>query len=131
MLAFARFGFLMRCTFFRLMHQDLNVILDGLRELEGRGLTAIDCRKAQFSAEESINRLRMICQSWKVMFHAEYAAGQPLCILVDLRSAVEAALKKTSGAAKTRAAIAGAGSSISSEFEVSRSAASGKDTEME
>jgi len=90
--AFTRFGFLLRRKFFRLMHQDLNVILDGLRELEGRGVEVLDCRKAQFSADEPINRLRMICQSWKVMFHAEYSSGQPLCILVDLRTAVEAAL---------------------------------------
>jgi hypothetical protein len=106
MLAFARFGFLMRQKFFRLMHQDLNIILDGLRELEARGVNAIDCRKAQFSAEEPISRLRMICQSWKVMFHAEYSAGQPLCILVDLRTAVEAALKTSAGT--TRAMAAGA-----------------------
>ena len=90
--AFTRFGFLIRRKFFRLMHQDLNVILDGLRDLEARGVETLDCRKAQFAADEPIPRLRMICQSWKVMFHAEYCAGQPLCILVDLRTAVESAL---------------------------------------
>jgi len=36
MVAFTRFSFLMRRVFFRLMHQDLNAILDGLRELELR-----------------------------------------------------------------------------------------------
>jgi hypothetical protein len=56
----------------------------------------LDCRKAQFAADEPIARLRMICQSWKVMFHAEYCSGQPLCILVDLRTAVESALGKKS-----------------------------------
>ena len=30
MVAFTRFSFLMRRIFFRLMHQDLNAILDGL-----------------------------------------------------------------------------------------------------
>jgi hypothetical protein len=34
----------------------------------------------------------MICQSWKVMFQAEYSSGQPLRMLVDLRASVEAAL---------------------------------------
>lgn len=96
MVAFTRFSFLMRRMFFRLMHQDLNVILDGLRELDHRGIVTLDCRKAQFSANEPIARLRLICQSWKVMFHAEYSSGQPLCILVDLRTAVEAALQQTS-----------------------------------
>ena len=98
--AFTRFGFLIRRTFFRLMHQDLNVILDGLRELEARGVETLDCRRAQFSATEPINRLRMICGSWRVMFQAEYSAGQPLCLLVDLRTAVEAGLEKSGSKAK-------------------------------
>lgn len=123
MVAFARFSFLMRRIFFRLMHDDLNAIQDGLRELERRGVTSIDCRRAQFSADEPITRLRMICQSWKVMFHAEYSSGQPLRMLVDLRASVDDALQaKTS---KARAAAAGASDSngghdtAQSEFEVS------------
>jgi len=92
MIAFARFSFLMRRVFFRLMHMDLNAIFDGLRELEQQGVTTIDCRRAQFSAEEPILRLRMICQSWKVMFQAEYSSGQPLRMLVDLRAAIDDAL---------------------------------------
>ena len=92
LVGFTRFGFLLRRRFFRLLHEDLNAILDGLRELDTRGVATLDCRKAQFSAEEPVARLRMICQSWKVMFHAEYSSGQPLCILVDLRTAVDAAL---------------------------------------
>jgi hypothetical protein len=107
MVAFARFSFLMRRCFFRLMHQDLNAIFDGLRELEHNGVTHIDCRRAQFSAEEPILRLRMICQSWKVMFQAEYSSGQPLRMLVDLRAAIDDALGRSPVAnapAKTPAA---------------------------
>jgi hypothetical protein len=89
MVAFARFSFMIRRIFFRLMHDDLNAIQDGLRDLERSGVRTIDCRRAQFSAEEPIARLRMICQSWKVMFHAEYSSGQPLRMLVDLRAAVD------------------------------------------
>lgn len=92
MVAFARFSFLMRRAFFRLMHTDLNAIFDGLRELEHQGVTTIDCRRAQFSAEEPILRIRMICQSWKVMFQAEYSSGQPLRMVVDLRAAIDDAL---------------------------------------
>jgi hypothetical protein len=105
MVAFARFSFLMRRVFFRLMHQDLNAILDGLRELESRGVHTLDCRRAQFSAEEPTVRLRMICQSWKVMFHAEYSSGQPLRMLVDLRAVIDTTLAR---AAKTAKAAAGA-----------------------
>ena len=101
MAAFTRFSFLMRRVFFRLMHQDLNAIQDGLRTLEDRGVATLDCRSAQFSAEEPTVRLRMICQSWKVMFHAEYSSGQPLRMLVDLHNAVDAALAKTAGKAET------------------------------
>lgn len=90
--AFTRFGYLMRRAFFRLMLGDLNVILDGLTELDEKGVQTIDCRRAQFSEKEPIIRLRMICQSWKVMFQAEYSSGQPLRMLVDLRASVETAL---------------------------------------
>jgi hypothetical protein len=116
MVAFARFSFLIRRTFFRLMHDDLNAIQDGLRELERRGVATIDCRRAQFSAEEPIARLRMICQSWKVMFHAEYSSGQPLRMLVDLRAAVDDALqngaRKNPASANAAAAAAKSSSAV-------------------
>jgi hypothetical protein len=92
LVAFTRFGYLMRRSFFRLMLGDLNIILEGLTELEDRGIESIDCRRAQFSDKEPIVRLRMICQSWKVMFQAEYSSGQPLRMLVDLRASVDQAL---------------------------------------
>ncbi|HEY4765700.1 MAG TPA: hypothetical protein VIH75_18650 [Candidatus Sulfotelmatobacter sp.] len=97
LVAFTRFGYLMRRSFFRLMLGDLNLILDGLTELEDKGVVTIDCRRAQFSAQEPIVRLRMICQSWKVMFQAEYSSGQPLRMLVDLRAAVDQALGRGQG----------------------------------
>jgi hypothetical protein len=122
LVAFTRFGYLMRRIFFRLMLADLNSILDGLTELEKEGVETIDCRRAQFSEQEPIIRLRMICQSWKVMFQAEYSSGQPLRMLVDLKASVDAALSLGSAAraekkaartasqnAKPRAAAAAAG----------------------
>jgi hypothetical protein len=108
MVAFTRFSFLMRRFFFRLMHDDLNAILDGLRELENRGITMLDCRRAHFSHQEPTDRLRMICHSWKVMFHAEYSSGQPLKMLADLRTVVEEALNRAETA---KAAAAGVGTS--------------------
>jgi hypothetical protein len=44
------------------------------------------------------------------MFQAEYSAGQPLCLLVDLKTAVEAALAqsgKPAVASQTKGAQAG------------------------
>ena len=107
LVAFTRFGYLMRRVFFRLMLGDLNIILDGLTELEDKGVQTIDCRRAQFSAQEPILRLRMICQSWKVMFQAEYSSGSPLRMLVDLKASVEHALgrgKAAETAGKAKAA---------------------------
>jgi hypothetical protein len=125
LVAFTRFGYLMRRVFFRLMLADLNNILDGLTELAEQGVETVDCRRAQFSAQEPIIRLRMICQSWKVMFQAEYSSGQPLRMLVDLRASVDDARGKgteasahsgeesevTASAAIAKAAAAGAGAS--------------------
>jgi hypothetical protein len=127
MVSFTRFSFLMRRVFFRLMHGDLNAISDGLRELEAGGVATLDCRRAQFSAEEPIARLRMICQSWKVMFHAEYSSGQPLRMLVDLRNVIDHALEKNQKGSKqpekAKAAAAGVHSdsaaSSTPDFEVS------------
>lgn len=115
---FTRFGFLIRRRFFRLMHEDLNRIFDGLRELEARGVTTLDCSRAQFGADEPVGRLRLICQSWRVMFQAEYSSGQPLCLLVDLRTAVEAALAQPAES-QPKAMTAAAGVSDGGmEFEV-------------
>jgi hypothetical protein len=104
--AFTRFGYLMRRAFFRLMLGDLNTILDGLTELEEKGIATIDCRRAQFSDKEPIVRLRMICQSWKVMFQAEYSSGSPLRMLVDLRASVEHALGRGKPEVKAKPAAA-------------------------
>jgi hypothetical protein len=121
MLAFARFNFLVRRVFFRLMHDDLNAILDGLRELESRGVATLDCRRAHFSHQEPTDRLRMICHSWKVMFHAEYSSGQPLKMLADLRTVVEEAL----GRSGTRAAASAADPPIGTVTKAKAAAAAG------
>ncbi|MBV8477198.1 MAG: hypothetical protein JOZ36_11070, partial [Acidobacteria bacterium] len=94
LVAFARFNFLTRRIFFRLMHEEINAIYGALQKLEARGARVLDCRRAHFSRHEPVDRLRMICHSWKVMFHAEYSSGQPLKILTDLRMVVEEALAR-------------------------------------
>ena len=138
LVAFTRFNFLLRRAFFQLMHGDINAILDGLRELESRGIVTIDGTAAQFSAEESIGQVRMICQSWKVMFQAEYSSGHPLRVLADLRSIVEAALGSSAPAkptakpalkAKAAAASAAPSSSNTPEFEVAGEYYPNDDTE--
>jgi hypothetical protein len=140
LVAFTRFGYLMRRVFFRLMLTDLNSILDGLTELDEKGVETIDCRRAQFSDKEPIIRLRMICQSWKVMFQAEYSSGQPLRMLVDLRASVEAALGRSSATAgdwkaggtasaapRAAAAAAGAGGGAAAQVKVHRTSPAAKE----
>jgi hypothetical protein len=135
LVGFTRYGYLMRRVFFRLMLTDLNCILDGLNELEEQGVETIDCRRAQFSPQEPILRLRMICQSWKVMFQAEYSSGQPLRMLVDLRASVDSALGRSSdeggekaleatAAAKAKLAMAAAAGAGSSDAPVNSGASS-------
>jgi hypothetical protein len=130
LVAFARFNFLLRRVFFRLMQADIAAILDGLRDLELRGIQTLDCTSVQFSDQESILQLRMVCQSWKIMFQAEYALGQPMKILADLRRIVDQALNATPAAetadsglqAKAASASANGSSNGASdvpEFEVS------------
>jgi len=128
LIAFTRFNFLLRRVFFRLMHGDINAILDGLRALESNGVETLDATVAQFSAQEPIVQLRMICQSWKIMFQAEYSSGQPMRILADLRAIVETALgqavpaevaEKATPKARAAAASASAGISDAPEFAVS------------
>jgi hypothetical protein len=130
LVAFARFNFLIRRIFFRLMHEELNAIHDGLQQLEARGIRVLDCRRAHFSRNEPVDRLRMICHSWKVMFHAEYSSGQPLKILTDLRMVVEEALSHSqpgplkqavaSAVVKPAAGVVSAGKPAASapEFEI-------------
>jgi hypothetical protein len=124
LVAFTRFGYLMRRVFFRLMLADLNDIIDGLGELEDKGIETIDCRRAQFSEQEPILRLRLICQSWKVMFQAEYSSGQPLRMLVDLRASVKEALNLVAKG-EAEAVSSGAGESIAGRAKAAAAVAAG------
>src|SRR5260370_24676112 len=63
MVAFVRFSFMIRRIFFRLMHDDLNAIQDGLPELERRAIHTIDAPRAQFSPDEPTAPLPMPCQA--------------------------------------------------------------------
>ena len=128
LVAFTRFGYLMRRAFFHLMHNDLNSILEGLDQLQANGVTTLDCRRAQFSAQEPVDRLRMVCQSWKVMFQAEYSSGQPLRLLVDLKASVDQALGRatTAPAAAKKPAASSVKAPATSGAAANPAAAAGK-----
>lgn len=89
--AFARFNFMMRLGFFRLMHADLHAIRFALHAMEERSQSECDCSSAGLSKNEPIAQLRQICYDWKKPFLAAYSAAVNFRQIVDVRAAVEAA----------------------------------------
>jgi hypothetical protein len=91
LVAFARFNFMMRLGFFRLMHADLHAMRFALHAMEERGQSECDCSSAGLSKNEPIAQLRQICYDWKKPFRAAYSAAVNFKQIVELRAAVEAA----------------------------------------
>src|SRR5271168_1188937 len=95
LVAFCRFNYLLRRSFIRLSHADLRATRDALCQLEGWGISRIDCRAAGLSAGEPVAELHRICSDWKHPFRAEfneYSIPTMLERLIALRAATEAAL---------------------------------------
>lgn len=103
LVAFTRFNFLVRRSFFRLLHADLRAIREGLTELERRGISTVDCRTAGLSQQEEISHLREISLAWRQPIVSDYAAesaNRTFEQLLAIRSAVERALGIASVAGK-------------------------------
>lgn len=95
LVAFTRFNFLLRRSFFRLLHADLRAIREGLSELERCGITTVDCRGAGLTAQEPVGHLREISLSWRQPIRSDYAAesaNQTFEQLLLIRAAVERTL---------------------------------------
>jgi len=95
LVAFCRFNYLLRRSFIRLSHADLRVTRDALCQLEGCGVSSIDCRAAGLSVSEPVAELHRICSDWKHPFRAEfseYSVPTMLERLIALRAAAETAL---------------------------------------
>lgn len=95
LVAFTRFNFLVRRSFFRLLHADLRAIREGLTELERRGISTCDCRTAGLTQQEPISHLREISLAWRQPISSDYAAesaNRTFEQLLAIRSAVERAL---------------------------------------
>lgn len=93
LLAFTRYNFLVRRAFFRCMHSDLHAIRNALHQLEQRGVTTVDCARAQLSDQEPLSAVRQLGHDWKKPFRASYSAGRSFAQLLEVRSAVEHALR--------------------------------------
>jgi hypothetical protein len=95
LVAFTRFNFLIRRTFIRLMHADLNSLRNLLRQLESAGVKEVDCRRAGLSAAEPVSRLFDLCDQWGQPFRKNYtehtmaqAFGPLLAIHADSEEAL-------------------------------------------
>ncbi len=107
LVCFARFNYLLRRVFFRLLHADVDAIFEGLRWLEHLKIGVVDASAAELTEQEPLEKVREIALNWKAPFRAEYAAGQPLRRLAQLRAAVEKALEKGTQPKAAKAAAAG------------------------
>lgn len=95
LVAFTRFNFSLRRSFFRLLHADLRAIREGLTELERNGVSAVDCSSAGLTAQESVAHLREISLSWRQPISSDYAeesANHTFEQLLAIRAAVERTL---------------------------------------
>ncbi|HEY6971584.1 MAG TPA: hypothetical protein VJA94_20405 [Candidatus Angelobacter sp.] len=100
LVAFTRFNFLARRAFFRAMHLDLHAIRVSLGQLEGRGVTTLDCRDAGLTELESLEHVRHVIHQWKTPFRAPYSGGNSFQPLVALRHALERVLQEFDDKAK-------------------------------
>lgn len=101
LIAFTRFNFLARRAFFRAMHLDLHAIRVSITQLEAQGVTAVDCREAGLTEQESLEHVRHVIHQWKTPFRAPYSGGNSFQPLVALRHVLERTLKKGPDEAKT------------------------------
>jgi hypothetical protein len=95
LVAFCRFNFLLRRAFIRLLHADLSAIRTAVNALEAKGIKAVDCRRAGFSAAETTAKLRSFCENWRQPFQKDYtqssvshAFEQLLALRADLEEAL-------------------------------------------
>ena len=93
----ARFNFLVRRAFIRLLHADQEAVLKALSELDRAGVRTVDCRRAGFSAAETTAGLRLFAENWRPLYHKDYsesAVGRSFEQLLALRADLEEGVAK-------------------------------------
>ena len=93
LLAFARFNYLVRRSVVRLVNADLQAIEEGVRQLESRGITTVDCTAAKMTSQETTSNLRKTCQQLRKPFGSDYSGDQFFEQLMGLRAAVDRSLE--------------------------------------
>jgi hypothetical protein len=92
LLAFTRFNFHARNTFFRVLQQEIREISGALDHLEKIGTTRIDGRAAGLSENESTATLRHLVWEWKRPTRAAYSETSVLEQLAQIRAITDALL---------------------------------------
>jgi hypothetical protein len=92
LLAFTRFNFHARNTFFRVLQQEIREISIALDQLEKMGTTRIDGRLAGLSENESTSTLRQLVWEWKRPTRAAYSETSVLEQLAQIRAITDALL---------------------------------------
>jgi len=104
LVAFCRFNFVLRRTFIRLLHADLAAVKDAVTALEMKGIKTADCRRAGFSAAETMVHLRHFCENWRQPFQKDYTESSVTHAfeqLLALRADLEEVLARQNAAAAT------------------------------
>ena len=115
LVAFTRFNFQARRAFFKAMHLDLHAIRFTVNELEQLGQTAVDCREAGLTENESLDQVRHVVHQWKTPFRAPYSGGSSFLQLILLRHILEHTLQQARAASATSATSIAETSSVEAQ----------------
>ena len=112
LVAFCRFNFVLRRTFIYLLHADLAAVKQAVEALEEKGIKTADCRRAGFSAAETMFHLRHFCENWRQPFQKDYtessvthAFEQLLALRADLEEVLARRAAPAPAAAATRRTV--------------------------
>lgn len=101
LVAFARFNFVVGCTFRRLLQADLTAIALLIDDLEARGVMALNCTSISLSDAEPLSALRDMCHNWQQPSYQNYT-DLSFQRIVRLRQVLEAKLASTPPTTESR-----------------------------
>lgn len=105
LVAFTQFSFLLRLTSIRVLQEDLRALERDLKELEKRGIGAVEGISAGVSERQSIGQVRKLCEQWKQYFPGKYAQDEWFSDVIRLRSSVKQALQITTGRTRVQSGL--------------------------
>ena len=101
--AFTRFSYLLRRTFFHLTNSDLKAVEVALDQLEARGVSVLDGSRFEMPVAVGIQEVRRFCRNYKKPAVPDYSVDVSISRLITLRAVVEKALAEAPAASQTLA----------------------------